>query len=151
AAPRETDFKEGPPAQSERRGHTNAGLQSLKPEIVRLSAHLAKLTKYPYPERIHDLPLVADLVRHEIAVTEAIVRIAPQQVLVVNVGAAKSRLKIERDTVPAIRLTENEPADEMDRAEALISIQREACDPSRVEPSKRERPSVERFVVAIGH
>src|SRR5262249_5932008 len=99
-APRETDFKESLSAKAERGAHTDAGLQSGKPEIARVPAHLAKLTKYPHPERVHDLPLVAHLVRHEIAVTKAIVDIAPQQVLIVNVGAAQCRLKIERHTVP---------------------------------------------------
>ncbi len=135
AAPREADLKDSGSAQSKCGADADAGFQSLEAEVARFPAHLAKLCEYAYPEGVHDLALVADLVRNEIGVSEAIVAIAPQQVLIVDVGAAQCRLQIEGHPVPRVRVAEDESAGEVDGSEALLSIQTDADVPSRIEPS----------------
>src|SRR5262249_13298464 len=120
ATPREADLEDRHPAESKRAADADAVLQTVKAEIAGAPAHLAHLAEYADSERVHDLALVADLVRDEIVVAETVVPIASQQVLVVDVGAAHCRLKVEGHRVPRIRVAQDESADEVDGAEALL-------------------------------
>src|SRR5215471_5028983 len=151
ATPREADLEDCLSAKSERAADAHAGLQSVKAEIARSMAHLAQLTEYADSKRVHDLALVADLVRDEIVVAEAVVPIAAQQILVVDVGAAHCRLKIEGHRVPRIRVAQDESADEVDGAEALLRIQTDVHVPLRIEPPKGKRPTGQGLVEGIAH
>jgi len=111
-----------------------------KPRSSGSPAHLAELVEHADAQGIQDPALVADLVRHEIGFPEAIVAIAPQQVLIADVRATQCRLKIERDPISRERVAEDKAAGQVDRSENLLSIQADANGPSRVEPSERIWP-----------
>src|SRR5713101_7057982 len=100
AAPRETDFKDRCAAKSKCAAQAEAGFQSLEAEVAWFPAHLAELSEHAHPQGVQDPALVADLVCHEIGIPEAIITIAPQQVLIVDVRATQCRLKIEGHPVP---------------------------------------------------
>src|SRR5215470_3202331 len=150
AAPREADLKHSLSAKSERTAHAEAGLQPFKAQIARLSAHLPELGEHANPEGVHDLALIADLVCHEVLVTEAVVPVASQQVLVVDVGAAQGRLEIEGNPIPRERVAHHESAGKMDRSEALLSIQTDADVPSCIESCERKFAPAQRLVELIG-
>src|SRR5882672_5874734 len=103
AAPREADLGDGCATQSKGHAHADAALQSFETEIARLEGDLSELTEDAEPQRIDDLALVADLVGDQIWSPEAVVVIAPQEVLVVDVSAAQCGLEIKGDPVPRVR------------------------------------------------
>src|SRR5207247_856497 len=151
AAPREADLEDRRSAESKCGAESSAGLQSIEVEVVRFPAHLAELGEHAYAERVQDPALVADLVRHEIGLPEAIVAVAPQEVLIVDVRAAQCRLEIEGNPVPRERVAEDEPAGQVDRSEDLLSVQADADGPPRIEPPERIWPAAQSPVEPVAH
>src|ERR1700730_14356551 len=129
-APPEADFGDGGSAQPKGRGHPDARFQPVEAEIAGLKADLPRLGKEPEPQRIDDLPLVAYLVGDHIRRAEAVVAIAPQEILIVDVGPSQGGLTVKGDPVPRVRIADRQMTRKTERAD--VRTQSEPHAPARL-------------------
>src|SRR5262249_23581546 len=132
AAPRQREFHHGPAAESQREAHPDALLQAVEIEVAGVLRHFSPLSEDEEPERVDHSALVANAIRDGVGRPEAVVREAPEPVLVVDVAAAQRRLKVERNLVARARVADDQ-----------VCLDREAARPEQAsqvgESGLRER------------
>src|SRR3984893_4675126 len=116
-APPEADFGDGGSAQPKGRGHPDARFQPVEAELAGLEADLPPLREDPEPQRVDDLPLVAYLVGDQIRGAKAVVVIAPQGILIVDVGPSQGGLPGEWAPVPRVRIADRQMTRDPERAD----------------------------------
>src|SRR5262250_1857709 len=146
--PAEAELGDGGPAQPEGEARAKAGLEPAEAEIARVVADPAVLGEDADAQRIEDLPLVVELVGDQVGIPEAVVAIAPEHVLVVDVGAPNGGLEVEGHAIVGPRIAHDDPAREAEAAEARIEA--EAHVPPRLDPAEREVATQRRSVEAVG-
>src|SRR5215469_470922 len=146
-APAEADLGDGGPAQSEGEARAHAGLEPAEAEVAGVLPDLAVLAEDADAQRVEDLPLVVELVGDQVGIPEAVVVVAPEHVLVVDVGASDGGLEIEGHAIVRPRIAHDDPAREAEAAEARVEA--EAHVPPRLDPAEREVTAQRRSVEAI--
>src|SRR5215475_12809589 len=86
AAPRQREFHHGSAAESQREAHPDALLQAVEIEVAGVLRHFSPLPEDEEPERVDHSALVAHAIRDGVGRPEAVVREAPEPVLVVDVA-----------------------------------------------------------------
>src|SRR6266481_7290857 len=146
-APPEADFGDGGSPQPQGRGHPDARFQPVEAEITGLEADLPRLGEEPEPQRVDDLPLVAYLVGDQIPGAKPVVVIAPQEILVVDVGPSQGGLTVKGDPVPRVRIADRQMTREPERADGRTQPEPDA--PARLETIERIRSPSQRLVEPI--